>query len=107
MMPPVSDARAVRELLELVLFTEPGERVNRPDFGAGLLSLVFEPNHSELASAVEVTAQAALHRWLSDVLEVSSVRVTVEDSTLRVDLIYRLLNSSERTTETVTWRRSA
>lgn len=107
MIPPLSQAARVRELLELVLFTEPGERVNRPDFGAGLLSLVFEPNHSELVSAVEVTAQAALHRWLSDLLEVSSVRVTVDDSTLRVDLIYRLLDRSERTTETLTWRRGA
>ena len=37
----------IRDLIEQVLFTAPGERVMRPDFGSGLLALVFEPNSSD------------------------------------------------------------
>ena len=43
-----SDDDHIRDLIEQVLFTSPGERVMRPDFGAGLLALVFEPNSVEL-----------------------------------------------------------
>ena len=105
--PPALHAAQVREMLELVLFTDPGERLNRPDFGAGLLALPFEPSSVELAAAVEVAAQSALQRWLSDVLEVGSVRVTVDDATLRVELAYRLLSATQFRTETFTRRQGA
>lgn len=39
-------ARHVREQIEQVLFTNPKERVFRPDFGAGVRKLIFEPNAS-------------------------------------------------------------
>ncbi|WP_406208310.1 GPW/gp25 family protein [Kitasatospora sp. NBC_01560] len=80
----------VRDLVEQVLFTSPGERVNRPDFGCGLLDLVFGANGPELAAAVEMTAQAALQRWLGDLLTVESLTVRAEESTLRVSVNYRL-----------------
>lgn len=83
-------AAHVRDLVEQVLFTSPGERVNRPDFGCGLLDLVFGANGPELAAAVEMTAQAALQRWLGDLLTVESLSVTAEESALRVSVDYRL-----------------
>ena len=63
-------------MIEQFLFTNAGERVNRPDFGSGLLQLVFAPNSPELAAAVQFTVQAGLQRWLGDVIEVQAVEVT-------------------------------
>ncbi len=78
----------VRDMIEQLLFTSPGERVNRPDFGSGLLQLVFAPNSPELAAALQFTLQAALQRWLGDVIDVGKLEVSSEDATLRVDLSY-------------------
>jgi uncharacterized protein len=50
----------LRQLVEQVLFTSPGERVNLPDFGSGLLQLPFAPNSLELAAAIQFTVQSAL-----------------------------------------------
>ena len=75
-------------MIEQLLFTSPGERVNRPDFGSGLLQMVFAPNSPELAAALQFTLQAALDRWLGDVIEVHNLEVTSQDATLTVDLTY-------------------
>lgn len=90
----------VRDMIEQLLFTSPGERVNRPDFGSGLLQLVFEPNSPELAEAVKFTAQAALDRWLGDVIEVDTLEVTSDDASLRVELRYVLRATGESRSET-------
>src|SRR5262249_50764087 len=63
----------VRQLVEQVLFTSPGERVNLPDFGSGLLQLPFAPNSIEMAAAAQVNVQAALQKWLSGYIKVLSV----------------------------------
>ncbi|MBT2382261.1 GPW/gp25 family protein [Streptomyces sp. ISL-11] len=86
----------VRNLIEQVLFTTPGERVNRPDFGCGLLDLVFGPAGPEVAATIDMTAQAALQRWLGDLLTVEALEVTVEESALSVFLAYRLTATDER-----------
>jgi len=78
----------VRDMIELLIFTSPGERVNRPDFGSGLLQLVFAPNSPELAATVQFTLQAALQRWLGDVIEVRELEVRSEDATITVELTY-------------------
>ncbi len=85
----------VRDMIELLLFTNPGERVNRPDFGSGLLQLVFAPNSPELAAALQFTLQAALQRWLGDVIDVGRLEVSSEDATLRVDLSYTVRASGD------------
>jgi len=84
------DAAHVRDMIEQFLFTNAGERVNRPDFGSGLLQLVFAPNSPELAAALQFTVQAGLQRWLGDLIDVQSLEVTSHDSRLRVDLQYAL-----------------
>ena len=78
----------IRDMIEELLFTNPGERVNRPDFGSGLLQLVFAPNSPELAATLQFTVKAALSRWLGDVIDVQSLEITAQDSTLQVNLAY-------------------
>lgn len=80
----------VRDMIEQVLFTSPGERVNRPDFGCGLLQLVFAPTGPELATALEFTIRGALQRWLGDVIEPRRVGVVAEDSTVLVTVEYAI-----------------
>ena len=86
----------VRDLIEQVLFTSPGERVNRPDFGSGLLQLVFAPNSDELAATVRFLAESALHQWLADLIEVDSVDVETRDATLRVSVQYVVRDTGEK-----------
>lgn len=90
----------IRNLIEQFLFTEAGERVNRPDFGSGLLQLVFAPNSPELAATLRFTVQAGLQRWLGDLIEIQGLDVVSEDSRLRLDLQYRVLRTGEVQQET-------
>ncbi|MFD7402908.1 GPW/gp25 family protein [Streptomyces sp. NPDC059866] len=78
----------VHDLIEQLLFTSPGERVMRPDFGCGLLDLVFAPNSPELINTLELSVQAALQRWLGDLIEVEALDVVGEDTVVRVYLSY-------------------
>jgi uncharacterized protein len=90
----------VRDMIEQLLFTNPGERVNRPDFGSGLLQLVFAPNSPELAAALQFTIQASLQRWLGDVIQVQGLEITSRDSTLSVVLQYVVLRTGETRVDT-------
>ena len=92
------DDRHIRDLIEQVLFTSPGERVNRPTFGSGLLQLVFQPNSSELATTVRFLVQSALQQWLGDVIQVEGVDVQSEEATLRVTVAYVIIRSQQRRT---------
>lgn len=94
------DEDHIRDMIEQFLFTNPGERVNRPDFGAGLLKLIFAPNSPELATAVRFSIQAGLQRWLQDVIEVRNLQVLSEDSSLRVIVVYAAKRTGEQRTET-------
>jgi len=89
------DTRHIRDLIEQVLFTSPGERVNRPTFGSGLLQLVFAPNSDILTSAVQLTVQGALQQWLGDLILVEDVQVTGEDSTVSVKVRYKVRSSQQ------------
>ena len=88
---PLADS--VRQLVEQVLFTSPGERVNLPDFGSGLLQLTFAPNSMEMAAATQFTVQGALQKWLSGMIKVQSVVALAVDSTLTVTVTYAPLNT--------------
>jgi uncharacterized protein len=81
----------IRDLIEQVLFTAPGERVMRPDFGAGLLTLVFEPNSTTLAATTKFLVQSALQQHLSHLIAVSDVEVENIDATLQVTIRYVVL----------------
>lgn len=90
----------IRDMIEQFLFTNPGERVNRPDFGSGLLQMIFEPNSPELAAALQHTVQAGLLRWLGDLIEVRKLEVTSQDSTLRVEMSYLIRRTGAEQTST-------
>jgi phage baseplate assembly protein W len=89
-------AAHVEQMMRQVLFTNPGERINRPDFGCGLRRMVFAPNSDVSASLTQVTVYQALEKWLSSVIKVSEVRVTAEEEILRVDIAYILKVRQER-----------
>ena len=86
----------VKDMIFQVLFTNPGERVNRPDFGCGLLQLVFMPNSDALATSTQFMVQGSLQRWLADVIQVEQVLVTNEEERLVVDVAYMRLDNGQR-----------
>ena len=90
-----SEEEHIRDLVEQVLFTAPGERVNRPTFGSGLLQLVFAPNSDALAAATQLTVQAALQEWLGDLIEVQDVTVEAVDSSLTTTVVYVIRRTQE------------
>ena len=92
----------IRDLIEQILFTVPGERVNRPDFGCGLMQLVFAPNSDELAAATQFAVGAALQQWLGDLIKLQGVHVEAEDSTLRVTVQYTVTRTQDERTDTFT-----
>ena len=92
----------VRDMIEQYLFTSPGERVNRADFGSGLLQMVFAPNSPEVAAALQFSLQAGLQRWLADVVEVRDLKVEANDSTLLVTLRYLVRRTRTETTASFT-----
>ena len=86
----------VRDMIYQVLFTSPGERVNRPDFGCGLLQQVFAPNSEALATASQFLVQGSLQRWLADVIRVERVAVRNDEERLVVEVVYQRLDTGER-----------
>ena len=82
------DDAHIRDLIEQVLFTAPGERVNRPDFGSGLLRLVFAPNSDQLAATMQYLVQGALQQYLGNLIQVDAVEVVNEEAVLRVSVRY-------------------
>jgi phage baseplate assembly protein W len=93
------DAPHVRDLIEQVLFTSPGERVNRPTFGGGLLRLVFDPNRHEVATATQMLVQSSLQQWLGDLIEVEDAAIESVEERLAVTVVYRLVRTGERRVE--------
>lgn len=86
----------VRDMIEQVLFTRPGERVNRPDFGCGLDQLVFAPSSDAMAMSTEFLVQGALQRWLADAIRVERVAVGAVESTLSIEVTYTRLDTGRR-----------
>ncbi|MGH1403992.1 MAG: GPW/gp25 family protein [Alphaproteobacteria bacterium] len=78
----------IRALMEQILFTNPGERVNRPDFGSGLMQLVFAPNSEALVSTIQMTVQAALQKWMGALIVVHGVQVEHQNAMLHVTVKY-------------------
>ncbi len=90
-----SDDQHLRDMIMLVLFTAPGERVNRPEFGCGVAQLVFAPNSDALAATTEQLVHGALIRWLDPVMIVRAVQVTSDDATLTIAVTYSARDTGE------------
>jgi phage baseplate assembly protein W len=88
-----SDEDYLRGLIEQVLFTRPGERVNRPDFGSGVDALVFAPGGDELANATQALVHGALQRHLGDLIRVDQVDVRAVESTLEIVVVWAPLRA--------------
>jgi len=85
----------LRDLIEQVLFTSPGERVMRPDFGSGVLALVFEPGGAELVATTQHVVQGALQQELGHLIAVQSVEVAQDDGVFSVDVEYIALRTQQ------------
>jgi len=83
-------AAYVTQLIKQVLLTAPGERVDRPDFGAGLRRLLFAPSSEETATLLQATVFQSLDRWLSDVIKVDDVNTAFEDGRMEVNIVYTI-----------------
>jgi uncharacterized protein len=96
----------IRDLIHQVLFTNPGERVNRPDFGCGIAQLVFMPNSDVLAAATQFLVQGALTRWLDGLIAVQRVEVIAAGSALKVMVSFVKRSTGEDRHEAFTspWR---
>jgi phage baseplate assembly protein W len=94
----VAEDLHIRQMIEQVLFTSPGERVNRPTFGSGINQILFAPNSTELAAATQFLVQGSLQQWLGDLIHVEDVKITNEDSSLVVIVRYVVKSSQQRNT---------
>jgi phage baseplate assembly protein W len=99
-----TDDRHLRDLVKAVLFTRPGERVNRPDFGCGLFEILFQGGTPALATTVELSVQASLQRWLGELIEVRRVAVQADESTVTVEVSYLVRVNEEPRVETFEMR---
>jgi phage baseplate assembly protein W len=89
-------AAHVQQLIKQVLFTSPGERVNRPDFGCGVKRMVFAPNSEVAATLAQVTVLEALQTWLDPVITVNDVKANALDDVLQIAIVYTLKARQER-----------
>src|SRR3954452_19609692 len=89
----------IRDMIYLVLFTAPGERVNRPEFGCGAKQLVFAPLSDALAAATEQLIHGALIRWLDPVISLEKVEATANEATLEIKVSYVRRETGERLEE--------
>jgi hypothetical protein len=90
----------LRDLIEEVLLTAPGERVMRPTFGTGILQLAFAPNSDQLAATLQMLVQSALQSWLGSLIEVAGVSIAQDDGTLTISVAYTVRSTGESTTAT-------
>ena len=78
----------IRQLVEQVLFTQVGERVNRPTFGTNINQLLFDLNNYEMINSASFLIQGALQHWLGDLITVISVNIKNENSSLIISITY-------------------
>lgn len=92
---------AVRELLAELLFTSPGERLNRPQLGCGLIELIFDASTDELRAATQFQVTATIQQWLGDVLTVAGVEIRSSGAAIEVTVKYRLASGGDVMSTTV------
>ena len=88
--------RHVEQMMKQVLFTNPGERINRPDFGCGIRRMVFAPNSEVNANLSQVIINQSLEKWLGTVIEVNEVQVKNIEEKLEIKIIYLIRATQER-----------
>lgn len=86
----------IKQLIRQVLFTAPGERINRPDFGAGVKRLIFAPNSSATASLAQTLIYQALTTWLGTLIRTNDVQAEADNERLNITIVYTILARQER-----------
>lgn len=86
----------VKQMIKQVLFTSPGERINRPEFGCGLRRMIFAPNSDVTASLLQITIYQALENWLGSLISVDKVEVNAREEVLEVQIVYLLKTIQQR-----------
>lgn len=92
----VAEDEHIHDMIEQILFTNPGERVMRPDFGCGLKQLVFMPASDALAASTQQLVQGSLMRWLEGIVAIEQTKVLVGDGSIEVTVVWRKLDNGER-----------
>ena len=87
--------RHARDMIEAVLFTAPGERINRPDFGSGLSELLFDSNNPALETAADFLIRSAIQKHLSDILTVTELSLQRAEGVVEITLSYVLRETGE------------
>jgi uncharacterized protein len=88
----------IEDMIEQFLFTAAGERVMLPEFGSGLIQMLFSPNSPEVAAALQFGVQAGLQRWLGDLIEIHDLTAESDEAILRVRLVYSIRRTKETRT---------
>ncbi len=88
--------RHVVQMIKQVLFTNPGERINRPDFGCGIRRMVFAPNSDVSANLSQVIINQSLEKWLGTVMEVNEVQVKSMEERLEIKIVYLVRATQQR-----------
>jgi len=86
----------IKQLIRQVLFTSQGERINRPDFGAGVKRLVFVPNSPATASLAQTLIFQALTTWLGALIRTDDVQAEAAGERLNITIVYTILARQER-----------
>jgi uncharacterized protein len=92
----VTDLRHAEDMIEQLLFTGIGERVNRPTFGCAIATYVFEPASAEMLAALKALVHSALQTWLGDVISVQDLGIQFEQETLTITIDFTLLSNRQR-----------
>jgi len=81
----------VEQMIRQVLLTDPGERIDLPDFGCGVRRLVFAPHSDALDATTQLLVTQGLGRWLAGQIDVKRVAVVrPEDSPDPAQLLIRI-----------------
>jgi hypothetical protein len=86
----------VQQLMKQVLLTSPGERIDRPDFGAGLRRQLFSPASETSATLLQTVVFQSLDRWLGDLIRIDEVKTSFDDGRLDVHVVYTLKARASR-----------
>lgn len=85
----------VRQMLEQVVLTIPGERVMRPGFGSPVTQMLFAPADAAIAHALQASLTAAIGLYLGDLLDLTDLAVTFDDpsAALEIEITYQVRRS--------------
>jgi len=91
---PALEAHVRDELIQLIL-TNPGERAFLPEFGGGVRRLVFENASETIAGVTKARITQAISRWLGQRVTLEDLQVTIDNSTLEIQIQYRIAGTKD------------